>query len=136
MPVQRQHQKADRWSVPRCVIPQAHVRRAPSNHQSVFGQEAGEERARSDANDRAKKLKESLHADHGVVAQTWTVQRGLTRARQSLAKDAEEYGKLRPLFSKLTSKYETTVTDILLHCCLLKRSFLCLGYARRRSAIH
>ena len=74
-----------------------------------------------------KKLKESLHAEHGVVVQTWTVQRGLTQARQSLAKDAEEYGKLRPLFAQLTHTDERTVTDVLLDGDRLKRSFLCLG---------
>ena len=74
-----------------------------------------------------KKLKESLHAEHGVVVQTWTVQRGLTQARQSLAKDAEEYGKLRPLFAQLTHTDERTVTDVLLDGDSLKRSFLCLG---------
>ena len=74
-----------------------------------------------------KKLKESLHAEHGVVVQTWTVQRGLTQARQSLAKDAEEYGKLRPLFAQLTHTDERTVTDVLLDGDCLKRSFLCLG---------
>ena len=74
-----------------------------------------------------KKLKESLHTEHGVVAQTWTVQRGLTHARQSLAKDAEEYGKLRPLFAELMRTDGSTVTDVLLDGARLKCSFLCLG---------
>ena len=54
MPLQRQRQKADRWSLPLRVIPQARVRRAPSNHQSVLGQEAGEGRAGRNGNDRDK----------------------------------------------------------------------------------
>ena len=40
----------------------------------------------------ATSLKESLRAEHGVNAPAWTVQRGLTRARQSLAKDARSTG--------------------------------------------
>ena len=73
-----------------------------------------------------KKLKETLHSEHGVVVKMWTVQRGLTHARQSLANDSDEYGKLHLLFAQLTHTDEATVTDVLLDGDSLKRLFLCL----------
>ena len=134
MPVQRQHQKAGRWSNVVSLHKHTCDGLLPTIKESRVKKLAKDVLAGTPTT-VTKKLNESLRPDLGVIAQTWTSRGGLAHARQSLARDIEEFRKLRPLFSQLTLTDETTVTDVLLDGGRLKRSFPCLECTCRHSAI-
>ena len=75
----------------------------------------------------SKSLQNTLRAEFGVSVPPWLSRRGMVKARASIAKDEEGFGKLRPFLDALRNKNAGTRTDVIANDGCLFRAFLCPG---------
>ena len=75
----------------------------------------------------SKSLQNTLRAEFGVSVPLWSSRRGMVKARASIAKDEEGFGKLRPFLDALRNANAGTRTDVIANDGCLFRAVLCSG---------
>ena len=81
------------------------------------------------ADDTAMKtsgLLNALRVDYAVNVPRWSAQKGVVKARASISKSEECYGKLVPFLTALREANPGTTTDVVVSDGHLLRAFLCL----------
>ena len=80
---------------------------------------------------RPRELQDSIRLKYGVNVAGWTSNRSLVKARASISKVEEGFGKLAHLFDTLRESDRATITDLVTQESRFHRAFLCPGACSR-----